>query len=1289
MASSSSLSRSRIRFRALAEVPAMDGDGWSDAEAESDVGDDDAELESMTGKGIKRMCSELLELKKAADEDFERNVYSSYSTFIRIFEEVGSVESELVELEQLVLTQGKLVQVLASSLNAETFTYGLKDDKVEDLGESSNSVFDTHMQDTLETLDVLLLERRLEEALAILEKETLTLKNQENLSSPFVMLCTQALQDRRTRITNQYVLMAEHPRVAQPELQKLLSGLCRLGENHRANFLLLKVYSSRLQKSIHELECLKPYLHGIYIRELAKVVFSAISQAAKCFKTLNGETTPYTSDLIQWAREETESFSHNFCTHVKSISQMNGALSMTVEASINGISFCSLLKPQKIVSQSKLMELIRPCIEEVLQIHVDHFKKDVWLFTTSDNWDLDRFPISGLFRDKSLLTGFGDNVEYYLFTSSGREFVTLMLAIVDDISPLVSLQMGCSILKSLTDLFIEYICALERAIPSKDTEKSHDSPIANSARSLQQQLSLLVNSSTLVHFSQRIAGSLSKGLISLNNGPSSDYVELFAQKELDIWVLSIQEATDQLRAYFCQQFVYGVMSHGYFDSGISLDGWLIPSSSQDPVPSLALQALFLQMRQLEKLAKSIFVEKDELTEVLLTEIVKTVIIWISENQGFWTKAVELSCNIQCGCLEQVRLDIHFLMEISRIGEYFSDDLMGAALDLITQLDAAFAISESDPNGAVPDERWGADAARLAIRKLLEAEVANSELEEEPEATSEEELSTEKWETDTEDSVGTSDDPTRIVDEIATAIDGDITRLIAIEDTDSYKEQACGHTKNEYDDSDESRTSRIQYADKEDREDATSTDDEAHGVSETQEIKEIKVQGRIMKAEVKTIDNLDENDVKEDVQKNVVKGNLVWGAELLEVENFREREAVEDLELEWLATTLEVESVNLASEVSFLEADSLRVMEGIRELKLEGLAPDSLSHVGSVSNLQERDAIAAQPAKEEPLYIARKENIFLEFELPEPDRLTEINTVKVLEVERLATYLDDSDAIAAQPAAGRQQDIAISCAHGPKRKLVGVIENLDITVTHSNDSGANNFAGVYNITSDNLVEAPRHDTENGSDTTDEFPQTATDEQQDIAKNENHGQQRKQVSDQSEVSVMQSDVSCAEMSADIDNNPSESFLEIPGPDMDKISAISDGLVQVDGSKVDEAAMHQPETSGEVDKVLSTKLSELALETSEENKSNYGDESLGQNRNISCSTVQRKNGRRRRTVPLSDANGGKESCGGNSLGTNKNTSTDPAREKSGRKRRTLSSEENGGNGGKGSKALRPQWH
>lgn len=346
----------------------------------------------------------------------------------RIFEEIGGMENEIMELKKLALTQMRIIQAVTSNFYAHKMD-GLTEAEPEDIGFSSPSTFGIHVQDVLVTLDILLSEFRVKEALTLLDKETLTLQMlqiEEDCSSPIIMSYTYALSERRAMVADQLAVMAGHPRVSRPEFQKALAGLCRLGENQKAISLLVKFYRSQLQKKVHELQYCKPCPYGTHIRELAKVVFSAISQAALSFVALHGETSPYSSELILWAREETETFGRNFCSYVRSILETNGGLTLAVEAANCAVSLCSLLKHQRMFLLSNLMELIKPAMEEVLRMHVDHFRKVVHIFTASDNWTLGKFPNFGILKEQPPLGRIGDKVEYYILTSSGRKFVTLI-----------------------------------------------------------------------------------------------------------------------------------------------------------------------------------------------------------------------------------------------------------------------------------------------------------------------------------------------------------------------------------------------------------------------------------------------------------------------------------------------------------------------------------------------------------------------------------------------------------------------------------------------------------------------------------------------------------------------------------------------------------------------------------------------------------------------------------------------------------------------------------------------
>ncbi|KAE8675126.1 Peptide transporter PTR3-A [Hibiscus syriacus] len=83
---SSSTSTTRTRFRdqnQQAIEDAADSETSSGMSSLSSDLDDQNELQSMTGKGITHLCSELLELKAESEEDFHKNIFSNYSSFVR------------------------------------------------------------------------------------------------------------------------------------------------------------------------------------------------------------------------------------------------------------------------------------------------------------------------------------------------------------------------------------------------------------------------------------------------------------------------------------------------------------------------------------------------------------------------------------------------------------------------------------------------------------------------------------------------------------------------------------------------------------------------------------------------------------------------------------------------------------------------------------------------------------------------------------------------------------------------------------------------------------------------------------------------------------------------------------------------------------------------------------------------------------------------------------------------------------------------------------------------------
>ncbi|KAE7997868.1 hypothetical protein FH972_002465 [Carpinus fangiana] len=653
MESSSTLSRFRFRDHRETESSAR-SDTISDSSSLSSHQDDESEIQTMAGKGIKHLCSELLEIKEASDEDFHRTIFSNYSAFVRILEEVQGVENELMKLKNHVLTQKTHVKELIDGVYLKVLSEETIESIIEDsvfLDPPQPSELEAHIDDVSETLDLFLSENRIDEALVIIEMEDENLKRVQfegNAPSDMLMSYNSSICEKKAMLTLQLMLMAENPRTTAPELQKALVGLCRLGESQLASQLLLEYYHSRIATGRHNLHCSKSYLQGTYIKELAKFVFSMISQAGRSFVMLYGEASPYASKLIRWACEETKMFVICF----------NKNLDISVAAIFNQ-AYSS------------------------------------WCGSGS----------TGVVNEAYSSIIVGNQPEYCLLTCNGRKFVTLLQAFTEDVSPLVGLQMEDSILSGLMNLFMEYIIILERAIMNlfmeyiiileraitcEEIVAEKGGSRINLAESLVQQVSILVNLSTLEHFFSSIVRSIFGSISHMNSELMRNHLVGDQQKELDSCMLFIQEASGQLRAHFCQQNIHRMMLLG---TGFKHTVKTSSDGQQDSMPSIAFQVNWLME--------------------LLRELIEAIFAWISNNKEIWAiteeKTVQPSDNFK-----KFVLDVQFLVEIASYGGYFSNN----PSVLVTSMKSAFLSAGLDPERDIIDSGWAIKAANGAIIKLL-------------------------------------------------------------------------------------------------------------------------------------------------------------------------------------------------------------------------------------------------------------------------------------------------------------------------------------------------------------------------------------------------------------------------------------------------------------------------------------------------------------------------------------------------------------------------------------------
>lgn len=347
----------------------------------------------------------------------------------RIFEEVEGIENGLMKLRNHVLNQKKLVKELVDGIYPKL----LVEETIESVNEDSASdglppptKLEAHINYVSEALDTLLSENRVDEALDILEMEDENferLQFRKGSSADDLKLYSSVISEGKGVIMLKLREVAGNPRTVAAELQQALSRMCRLGGRKLVTKLLLKYYHSRVEAGVRSLQSSKSFPSCVYIRELSKFVFSMISQAARSFVMLHGETSPYFSELIQWAHKETKAFASCFTVYIRSISEISGVLLTLIQCLQFAVSFCSLLEAQKLVLRQYLIEQIHPCIQEVLEIYIDHLKKVIAIFTANDSWVLGKVSVV-LIDSCTVLVG--DQPEYCLLTSSGQKLVTVL-----------------------------------------------------------------------------------------------------------------------------------------------------------------------------------------------------------------------------------------------------------------------------------------------------------------------------------------------------------------------------------------------------------------------------------------------------------------------------------------------------------------------------------------------------------------------------------------------------------------------------------------------------------------------------------------------------------------------------------------------------------------------------------------------------------------------------------------------------------------------------------------------
>lgn len=340
------------------------------------------------------------------------------------------MEHELIELRKHISAQGILVQDLMTGVCRELEGFNqssgdsndsLQDFEVSELKDCLPNEFDDQKMIFLEKIDILLAEHRIEEALEafdVEEKNFPELKASGDTLSKEASSYKSALMQRKSVLESQLVDLAEQPLVSNGELKKSLSALIRLDKGPLAHQLLLKVHQSRLQKRIDGLLPSYSVCPKTFPATLSKIVFSAVSLAIKESGLMFGDNPIYTNRVVQWAEWEVEFFVRLMKENSPSPETISAlqAASICVQSSLN---YCSILEAQGLKLSKLLLVLLRPYIEEVLELNFRRARRVLLDLAESDaSLPLSPYNASSL----SVFASIADS----LLIESGMRFMSIV-----------------------------------------------------------------------------------------------------------------------------------------------------------------------------------------------------------------------------------------------------------------------------------------------------------------------------------------------------------------------------------------------------------------------------------------------------------------------------------------------------------------------------------------------------------------------------------------------------------------------------------------------------------------------------------------------------------------------------------------------------------------------------------------------------------------------------------------------------------------------------------------------
>ncbi|KAD3069168.1 hypothetical protein E3N88_37048 [Mikania micrantha] len=665
---------------------------------------------------IRHLVTCLLDLKKASAEEMRKSVYANYPSFIRTSREISDLEGQLVSLRNLLSNRATIIHTLAEGVRVESMSSGPGSRKKSsfDFEDKEPSKMEVWLSQYLDNLNILLAERRVDEALAALDEGERVAKEEKSGDSmtPEMLSSLQAaITAQRQKLADQIADSACQPSSSVIELRSSVEIIKRLGDGPRAHTLLLNSHHQKLQSKIQGIQTSGSTYGVAYTAALSQLVFSIIAQASCDSLAIFGDQPLYTSELVTWSVKQANTFAHLMKRRVIASPSASGGLRTVAECVQISMGHCYLLESRGLALGPVLLRHFRPCVEQALNANVKRIEQSTAALAAADDWSLDFSPTSSALSQPKL-------------SSSAHRFNVMVQEMCEDIGLLRSSQFSNQAMEGVVQVFNSYVHMLINALPGSSETENLEGKIVRIAEDETQQIALLANALLLA---DELLPRASIKLLPLQQCLPSETPRKASDRQLRTpeqreLKKKLQRFADQLRDSFCRKHTLDLIFTEDGSARINAKMYLcMDENSEEPsewLPSLVYQELYQKLCTLASIASDMFVGRERFTTFLLMRLTDTVIMWFSDEESFWEEIEHGPKPLGPFGLRQFCLDMHFVRLFASQGRYLSRNVHQVIKNIISRgMESVAAAANTDPYSMLPEDEWFAEMGQVAMKML--------------------------------------------------------------------------------------------------------------------------------------------------------------------------------------------------------------------------------------------------------------------------------------------------------------------------------------------------------------------------------------------------------------------------------------------------------------------------------------------------------------------------------------------------------------------------------------------